>query len=256
MGLDIYAGTLTRYYAHNWKTVVQQWAEENGYGFNRISPNGEQVEEEELPLADVMEIVCGWRDWITKAVTPEGVEPYQPWPEDNEKAYYTDKPDWPALGALMVYGASLLYREPFPKTVEKHWDFNQEPLIQRAYGDEKAQWSLYTGTELWLPIQDCFTFTAQNPAQNQVPMSTAGMLLAELGWINSNGWNAPEEEFLNWDRTEGYPTDAAIAKDGTLGEVQEHTVYNTESLAKFAFCIFYKAARYSLEHQVPILLDY
>ena len=28
MGLDIYAGTLTRYYSHNWKTVVQQWAEE------------------------------------------------------------------------------------------------------------------------------------------------------------------------------------------------------------------------------------
>ena len=24
MGLDIYAGTLTRYYSHNWKTVVQQ----------------------------------------------------------------------------------------------------------------------------------------------------------------------------------------------------------------------------------------
>ena len=32
MGLDIYAGTLTRYYSHNWKTAVQQWAEENGYG--------------------------------------------------------------------------------------------------------------------------------------------------------------------------------------------------------------------------------
>ena len=31
MGLDIYAGTLTRYYSHNWKTVVLQWAEENGY---------------------------------------------------------------------------------------------------------------------------------------------------------------------------------------------------------------------------------
>ena len=28
MGLDIYAGTLTRYYSHNWKTVVQRWAEE------------------------------------------------------------------------------------------------------------------------------------------------------------------------------------------------------------------------------------
>ena len=40
MGLDIYAGTLTRYYSHNWKTVVQQWAEENGYAFNRITPAG------------------------------------------------------------------------------------------------------------------------------------------------------------------------------------------------------------------------
>lgn len=28
MGLDIYAGTLTRYYAQNWKSVTQQWAEE------------------------------------------------------------------------------------------------------------------------------------------------------------------------------------------------------------------------------------
>ena len=41
MGLDIYAGPLTRYYSHNWKTVVQQWAEENGYTFNRITPDGE-----------------------------------------------------------------------------------------------------------------------------------------------------------------------------------------------------------------------
>ena len=38
MGLDIYAGTLTRYYSHNWKTVVQQWAEENGYTFQPDHP--------------------------------------------------------------------------------------------------------------------------------------------------------------------------------------------------------------------------
>ena len=53
MGLDIYAGTLTRYYSHNWKTVVQQWAEENGYSFNRITPDGEPADkEEEMSPAD------------------------------------------------------------------------------------------------------------------------------------------------------------------------------------------------------------
>ena len=47
MGLDIYAGTLTRYYSHNWKTVVQQWAEKNGYTFNRITPDREPADNEE-----------------------------------------------------------------------------------------------------------------------------------------------------------------------------------------------------------------
>ena len=45
MGLDIYAGTLTRYYSHNWKTSVQQWAEENGYTFNRITPDGDPADD-------------------------------------------------------------------------------------------------------------------------------------------------------------------------------------------------------------------
>ena len=40
MGLDIYAGTLTRYYSHNWKTITQQLAEENGWGFQKITPGG------------------------------------------------------------------------------------------------------------------------------------------------------------------------------------------------------------------------
>ena len=93
MGLDIYAGTLTRYYSHNWKTVVQQWAEENGYTFNRITPDGE--------------------------------------PADNERPYYTDKPDWDAFGAMLLVAACHTYEEPVPLTVEKDWDFGEHPLIAR-----------------------------------------------------------------------------------------------------------------------------
>ena len=62
MGLDIYAGTLTRYYSHNWKTVVQQWAEENGYAFNRITPDGETADnEEEMSPAEIQAAVENWR---------------------------------------------------------------------------------------------------------------------------------------------------------------------------------------------------
>ena len=90
MGLDIYAGPLTRYYSHNWKTVVQQWAEENGYTFNRITPDGEPADnEEELSPAEVQAAVEDWRDQILAAISQPDQPPYTPWPEDNEKPYYT-----------------------------------------------------------------------------------------------------------------------------------------------------------------------
>ena len=98
MGLDIYAGPLTRYYSHNWKTVVQQWAEENGYTFNRITPDGEPADnEEELSSAEVQAAVENWRDQILAAISQPNQPPYTPWPEDNERPYYTDKPDWDPL---------------------------------------------------------------------------------------------------------------------------------------------------------------
>ena len=79
MGLDIYTGTLTRYYAHNWKTAVQQWAEENGYTFNRITPDGDPVDDgEELSLAEVLAAVENWRDQILAAIAQPGQEPYAP----------------------------------------------------------------------------------------------------------------------------------------------------------------------------------
>ena len=44
MGLDIYSGTLTRYYSRNWKTSVQQWGEKYGMEVNIIRPPEQNVE--------------------------------------------------------------------------------------------------------------------------------------------------------------------------------------------------------------------
>ena len=89
MGLDIYAGTLTRYYSHNWKTVVQQWAEENGYAFNRITPDGETADnEEEMSPAEIQAAVENWRDQILSAISQPGQPPYSIAPDFNRSAIY------------------------------------------------------------------------------------------------------------------------------------------------------------------------
>lgn len=79
----------------------------------------------------------------------------------------------------------------------------------------------------------------------------------ELNEINAVGWKADEKTILGWTETEGYPADMDI-RDGQLTGVSEneHTCYDTESLAKFAFSIFWRAVKFAQENQVPILLDF
>ena len=222
MGLDIYAGTLTRYYSHNWKTVVQQWAEENGYTFNRITPDGEPADnEEELSPAEIQAAVEDWRDQILAAISQPNQPHYTPWPEDNERPYYTDKPDWDAFGAMLLVAACHTYEEPVPLTVEKDWDFGEHPLIARLASDEERVWSLLRGATWWLPLADAFFFQAPLPTDDQAMIATLG----------------PDGQYSKAD-------------------IPEHTRYDTQSLAKFAFSMFWRAMRFAEEQQVPILLDY
>ncbi len=254
MGLDIYAGTLTRYYAQNWKSAVQQWAEANGYTFNRITPEGENIEEERPEPAEVEEAMKQWRDWLLDALAADG-QSYLPWPEDNERPYYTDKPDWPAWGALLLYGACLMYKERWPESVERQWDFEADPLVQRAMADEAMNWSLFKGITFWLPIEGAFWFVCQDPAGNECAMATLGALRSELEKINALGWQAEEAAILSWTDTEGYPIDGEVA-DGKWSKTGQKDAYNTQSLAKFAFAMLYQALLFAEQETCAIILDY
>lgn len=254
MGMDLYAGTLTRYYARNWKTSTQQWAEENGYTYNRIGPNGPMEQEEKPDPEEVRSSMEEWRDSILAVLKNSGVESPS-WPESNEAPYYTDKPDWDAWLALILTAACAVTGETVPPTVEKGWgdDLWDLPVIQKA---RERKWSLFLGAELWLPFPDRFCFDCPNPLGNPVTIGTIGGILNELEELNGLLWQAGEEEILSWTTTEGYPPDGEIGPDGKMHRIGEHTVYDTRSLAKFAYSILYRAARFSQENQVPILLDY
>lgn len=258
MGLDVYAGTLTRYYAHNWKTAAQQFAEANGWGYQRFSPDGTPAEEEDCSAQQVQADVENWRDSLLEAISPKDGAPYASWPENNEKLYYTDKPDWDAFGALLLYAAAALRQEPLPLTVEKNWDFTAYPLMQRMLEDTERvrNWSLFMGATWWLPIDNLLYFKAPNPAGTDTLIGTTGLLRMELERINELGWQADEETIRGWVRTEGYPADADAESDGKMGRMQEHTAYNTESLAKYAFSILWQAVEFSRRERVPVLLDY
>ena len=259
MGLDIYAGTLTRYYSHNWKSSVQQWAEENGFAYHKLTPDGQEAaDDEELTPAEVQEAVENWRDQILTAITQPEQEPYAPWPENNEKPYYTEKPDWDAFGAMLLVAACHTYGEPVPPAVEKDWDFMEHPTIARLTADGERVWSLFRGATWWLPLADGFLFRAPLPTDDAATIGTAGGLRKELEKLNQLAWQADEDTILSWTETEGYPVDGIVGLGGQYSrmDIPEHTQFDTESLAKFAFSMFWQAMRFAEKQQVPILLDY
>ena len=85
-----------------------------------------------------------------------------------------------------------------------------------------------------------------------------GGLRKELEKLNQLAWQADEDTILGWADTEGYPVDGTVDSDGqySKADIPGHTQYDTQSLAKFAFSMFWRAMRFAEEQQVPILLDY
>lgn len=142
--------------------------------------------------------------------------------------------------------------------VEKDWDFQNHPMIQRMASDPEKHWSLFAWATWWLPIEEGFWFNGPLPTNDSAVIATTGGLKAELDKANELGWKAAEEAILSWRDTEGYPVDAQIPKKGLLGRlhIKEHIQYNTESLAKFTFSILWRAVKFSQENRVPILMDF
>lgn len=252
MGLDIYAGTLTRYYAQNWKTVSQQFAETNGMNFQTI--RAQQESEEELSLQEIQEIITQWQNAIINGLD---LNPIPLWNEDYDVTpYYTNKPDWDALNALLLYIASKYSNKEVPATIIKNFDVYKHPIVSEFLKMKDVQLSLFDGNGWWLPIKKNIMFNYVLPNSEESVLATSGLLLEELKVYNSFEWKADRNTIISWSKAEGYPVDTEYSKKTEVEEIHGHRTYNTESLAKFAFSILWQAAEFSLEHGVVIVYDF
>ena len=251
MGLDIYSGTLIRYYSRNWLTSVQQWGIDNGFQVDIVRPKGN---DETASLDEITQGVNGWRQQVLRIFQPHLTKPVL-WNEDNDSTpYYTNKPDWCAYEALLLYACANIVKKPLPETVPKDFDFWSHPYYQEYAQSGSAALSLFQ-CEWWLPIADEFMWNGTLPTGHERIVGTVGMLADELEQINNIEWKADEQTIINWVDTEGYPDDAYY-HDGKVEMLEKHTEYNTLSIAKFAFSILWQAVKHSQKNGTLIILDY
>ena len=260
MGLDIYSGTLTRYYSRNWKTIVQQLSEENGQKCVMTDGCGNEMKpiEDKAEIAEIREIVIRWADNIAANIDLPIPAPL--WDETADCYYYTDKPDWEAFGALVMLQACISLNRQLPEYVESRWNAFDDPVVQEAVS-KKIVNSLLSDVALWLPIPDKAIFITAYPTGNEGAISTVSLLKQELENLNQQLWNADEATILSW-RNDKYYVPVKQKEPNLLLKFIRRTdktlkeKYRTEDLAQCAYSMLYQAVCFAEEHQVPILLDY
>lgn len=260
MGLDIYAGKLTRYYSRNWKTIVQQLAKENGQKCVMTDGCGTEIKpiEDNAEIVQIQEAVIEWANSIAANIDPPFPTPL--WDETAESDYYTDKPDWEAFGALVMLQACHFLNLPLPEYVESGWNAFEDSIVKEAMSKKIAN-SLLSDVALWLPIPDNAIFVTTYPTGNEGSISTVSLLKQELEELNRQIWKADEATILSWRNDKYYVPIKQKEPKRIFGFIRranktQKEKYRTKELAQCAYSMLYQAVCFAEEHQVPILLDY
>jgi hypothetical protein len=226
---------MTRYYAGDWELVAQKAAREMGLELNVVRKH-----EPEDAIRDPEQIrpaVLAWRDSLSLALSESLADPLD-WNEDQEAPYFTDKPTWDCYADLILWAA---YDEQPQVSRPSHHveEWSKDPAYKTCTADGfRSRYSHLYEIELWLACSFSFVFRAEDVGGKPVLIGSSVALFRQLEDMNRRTWQAGTELLDRW------------AFDGSENGAP------MEAGARFAFALFLKLARHSVEQKLPMRLDW
>lgn len=236
MGLDVYVGSLTRYYAGDWELIAQQAAREMGVPLSVMRAQADPPDAIRNP--DVIRpVVKQWRDQLSESLSEHLLVPLD-WNEEADAPYFTDKPAWDCYSDLMLWAAYSEHSE-LVRPRDSVEDFGRDPAYARSTAkDFRSRYSHLLEVEWWLPCDFNFVFQAEKVGGGPVLVGSSVALARQLADLNSRTWHAELDLLGTW-RREGSEHGAPL-----------------ESGARFAFAVLRDLAEKSVANRLPMLLDY
>jgi hypothetical protein len=259
VGLDLYVGTLTRYLVGDWELVTEKAAREAGLAFELVRTQPEP--EDAIRDPDVVrDAVLDWRTALSEALGAD-----LSWAEADAMPYFTDKPDWSGYAALMLVAAHVEHPElALPDEVPEQP--LEHPLAQavlappkrglfrRSRTPEPQRYYTLYGPELFLPVDVDGVWHAPFVTGDDMQMSSAAALLAQLRELADRRGAGPAE-LERWRETGGIGSfSESLDPDGRT--VQEAALGSLEEVAGFGLAVFLELAEQAVEHRLPLKLDY
>lgn len=257
MALDVYVGTLTRFYTGNWRPIVAQLSDGPDHycgticrvvervvdGQTRTSDGKVQnievkVNRDQLrPASVAQERIESWRREVNEALEARLTHPIE-WIEANDGEYFTDKPGWHPYGALLLWAAHEEHPE-FGWPTEVPEDLGADPAFEASSEDSMpSRYQTLLRGDYWLPGAYSFVVKCQSPAGAEITLGFTEALFNDLRRLNSRTWRASEWKLARWCRK-------AARKGDPL-----------EPSAKFAFSILYFLAKEAVDQGLPMVLDW
>ncbi len=236
MALDVYVGSLTRYYTGHWENVAEKSARERGEkpssGRSRRTTQG-PADDSRVRMA-----VLRWRASLGDSLGANLTVPLD-WDEAADSPYYTARPGWDGFGSLVLWAAyaehPTLRR---PTALPEEWD--DDPALMRCNAEGvRARYShLVRNVELWLPAAFEFTFEGEDVDRRRIVVGSCQMLGRQLADLNAATWRATPPEVSLWARQ-------PPPEDGSL-----------ELGARYAFSLLSDLAHLAVERHLPMKLDF
>ena len=236
MALDVYVGSLARYYAGEWENIAEKAARERGVQYQISRPGGSADrlrDPQRIPSA-----VLAWRSALSDSLGSKIALPLD-WDEALEGPYFTGRPGWDGFGSLVLWAAyaehPALRR---PAILPEEWD-NDPALMRSNVAGFRSRYShLVRNVELWLPSPFEFTFEGEDIDGRRVVVGSTTTLRRQLDDLNAATWKADANTVAGWCRE-------PLAAEAPL-----------ELCARYAFAVLLDLARRAVEHKLPMKLDY
>jgi hypothetical protein len=240
MALDVYVGSLTRYYAGDWESIADKKGKRTpprprtgparaGAGrAGRVS--GKDSER-------IRKAVLTWWDGMKGALREHLAEPFD-WAETTEAPWFTGRPGWDGFGSLVLWAA---YAEqpglPRPAALPEEWDDDPALVHSNADGFRSRYSHLVRNVELWLPCAFDFTFEGEDVDGRRIVVGSSTTLGRQLGELNAATWKMDAGELV------------ALAKNRPSGD-------GLESCSRHALAVMTGLVQLAVEHGLPMKLDY
>ena len=236
MGLDIYVGSLTRYFAGDWETVAAQAARAKGISFST-----ERNQDSDFPgtTADLEATVAAWQGALSEALGFEKL-----WADRADAPYATDQPHWLGYGAMVLLAAHLEH-PGLARPTDSPEDFASSEAVKAAQAGDNAYPSLLGGAEWWLPLPGIeATFTGTTVNGRTVAMGTLDLLERELDLLR---------ERLGVD---GVTLAESLLMGGPDPDSVEDPAAYRRQWGIFGLAVFLELTRQAQRMQLPLVLDY